>query len=121
MDITKYIGIPYEEKDCWELAVDFYREHMGLELKHYYGDVRPDREQSKSLIYSNMGEFEKVDTPKLGDILLMKIRGIESHIGVFVGCGRFLHTSKSMGSHLERVDKWKKCIVGFYRHKEISK
>lgn len=64
-----------------------------------------------------MGEFDKVEDPKFGDLILIKIKGIESHIAVYVGEGKMLHTSRATGSIVERIERWNPRIVGFYRVK----
>lgn len=118
-DFSKLVGVPYSEKDCWQLVKAFYNLVFNTELKHYYKDTPPDLHVRKNLIYSNMGDFLEVKgTPKFGDIILLKVRGIESHIGVYVGEGRMLHTAIKTGSIIDRVSRWDKVIVGFYRLSE---
>ena len=114
---SKLIGEPYEKYNCWQIAKEFYRIVYGIELLHAFDNFPEDKEEIKHLIYSNMGSFEKVDTPQFGDIILLKIRGIESHIAVYLEKGMFIHTSKGTGCVLDRVSVWGKVIVGFYRLK----
>ena len=109
------IGTPYSKMNCWDVAREFYRLEMGEELKHYMVDSIEDREAIKNLIYANSGEFFKVDTPEFGDLMLIKIRGIESHIAVYLGQGRLLHSMQSAGCVVDRVDRWDKVILGYYR------
>lgn len=116
------IGVAYEEKDCWQIARDFYSKVFGIGLYRIYdGPPQVDREVTKNLIYSSMGEFEKHDIPKFGDLVVLIILGVESHIGVYIGEGRFLHTSKRIGSRIEMTSRWEKSIVGYYRLKENFK
>lgn len=111
------IGIKYSEMDCFELVRVFYKQEMGLELKHYYDSQGKDPKEAESLIYTNMGDFQKVEVSELsfGDILLIKIKGIESHIGVALGPQYFLHTTKATGSVIENLARWKNAITGAYR------
>lgn len=112
--IFKLVGVPYETMNCWDLAKIFYRDAFGIELKHYYED--PDnRLATQNLIYTNKSEFLKVDTPSYGDIVIMKVKGIESHIGIYIGEGLMLHTTKATGSVIDRTERWVKTIVGYYR------
>lgn len=116
-DISHLIGTPYEEKNCWDIAREFYSIEFGLELKHFVSDPE-DRKATENLIYTNKSEFEKVtDTPRYGDIVLLRIRGIESHIGIYLGDGSFLHTLKQTGSVVDRIERWDKNITGYYRPK----
>lgn len=115
MSWSGLIGTPYSEKNCLDIVKDFYRIELGVEIKHSFdGDVN-DREHIKNLIYSNIGEFKKVDNPQYGDIILMKMRGLESHIGVYLDEVRFLHTSQTTNCVIDRLQRWDKVIVGFYR------
>lgn len=117
---SKLIGVPYEEKNCWAIVREFYLIVLGVELKSYFdGDSTPPPSDVRSLIYTNIGDFEKIDgAPLLGDIILMKLRGIESHIGVFLGENKLLHSVEGIGCHIDRVDRWHNMISGYYRIKE---
>lgn len=112
--LVDLVGVPYETMNCWDLARLFYKKTYGLELKHYYEDST-DRLTTQNLIYTNRSEFIKVDAPNYGDIILFKVRGIESHIGIFLGEGFFLHTTKATGSVIDRISRWDKVITGYYR------
>lgn len=114
-DFSSLIGIPYEEKNCFDLTREFYRLVLGIELKHYFDGKDPGRDQTKALIYTNIGDFIKVEVPEFGDIVLIKLYGVESHIAVYVGGDKILHTLKGAGSLLDRLGRWDKNIVGFYR------
>lgn len=111
------IGIPYEKEDCWGVAVRFYDLEMGMELKRYYDKAPNDREVANKLIYSSMGDFEKVTSPRFGDIVLINLYGIEAHIGIFINEQQLLHTQERTGCILDRMDKWKRLVVGYYRVK----
>lgn len=118
MDFSSLIGIPYERCNCWELAVKFYLLCLNIELHGIYDDRHtPDRDATRNLVYSNIGEFDRVEKPQFGDIILLKIRNVESHISVYVGEGKMLHTSRTTGSIVERIERWKPLIVGYYRVK----
>lgn len=113
--IASYIGTPYEVVNCWELVRHFYRDVFGIELKHYYLDFPQTRKETQGLIYTNKGDFENVGVPKFGDIIVFKIRGVESHIGVFIDRGVFLHSSRGVGCVMDKIEKWEPHISGYYR------
>jgi cell wall-associated NlpC family hydrolase len=115
------IGTPYVIKDCWAIVVEFYSLELNIELKHYYSEVPNDRDIANSLIYSSMGDFDKVERPEYGDIILMKFRGVESHIGVYLGNGKMLHTTQSTDCVVESLVRWEKLVTGFYRVKSHDK
>lgn len=116
MEYSSLIGIPYEEKNCWQLAVEFYRSVLGIELSHIFdGEAPGSREDVSMLILSNKGKFSEVKSPEFGDLVLIKVFGIESHIAVYVGEGRILHTKKRVGSHISRLHMWNSSITGYFR------
>jgi len=112
-DFSNLIGVPYAKKDCWQLAKEFYSQVMGRELEHYYENT-PNRYAVRDLVFSKEKEFHKVRSPKFGDIMLIRLHGVECHIGVYVDNGLFLHTTKATGSCIDRVARWKDMIVGYY-------
>lgn len=114
-DYSCLIGIPYEKYDCWGIVREWYKIVYGIELKHYYSEVPNDRNIANSLIYSSMGDFKKVETPEFGDIVLIKLFGVESHIAVYLGDGLILHTSKNTGCIIDRLSKWGKVVTGYFR------
>lgn len=92
---------------------------FNVHLKHYYHETPKDRKETNLLIYSNIGDFHQVpsgESPQFGDLIIFKIHGIESHIGVLIDESRFIHSSKTTGSVIDRIEKWKHLIVGYYRH-----
>jgi cell wall-associated NlpC family hydrolase len=112
---SKLIGISYSELNCWDIAREFYLLTYGIELKRYYDDLPSSRDTTKNLIYTNIGDFIVVDNPEFGDIVLIKLFGVESHIAIYLGDGKMLHTSIALGSHIDSINKWKKLIVNYYR------
>lgn len=113
------IGIPYKELDCWGVAREFYKLELGMELKRYYVQAPNDNNIAKDLISTNMGDFEKIDKPEFGCLILINLNGIEAHIGIYLNEQQFLHTTIHSGCLVDRIHKWKDMIVGYYRVKKI--
>jgi cell wall-associated NlpC family hydrolase len=109
------IGIPYSESDCWGIARLFYKIELGIELNRYYDSAPNDIKIANQLIYSNMGDFEKVTSPNFGDIVLLNLYGIEAHIGIYLNEQQLLHTTRHSGCVIDRMDRWSRMVVGFYR------
>ncbi len=116
---SKLIGVPYLKLDCWGVAREFYSLEMGMELKRYYKDAPNDAKIANKLIYTNVGDFYEVTVPKFGDLVLLNLYGIEAHIGVYLNEQQILHTTKHSGCVIDRLDRWKKMVVGYYRVKPI--
>lgn len=115
---SKLVGVPYSVLDCWGLAVEFYKQVFEIDLKRYYDEIPQDRDVTKNLIYTHRGEFEEVKDRKMGDLITIRLFGIESHIAIYLGNNKILHTSKHSGGIIENISKWEKLIVGFYRIKK---
>lgn len=118
VNFSHLIGIPYKQMNCFQLAQAFYRDVLGKDLKHYCDVIPKERTDIQNLIFSNVGDFEKVESPQFGDIVIMKIYGLESHIGIFIDADRILHASENNGSILDRAFRWKTLISGYYRLRE---
>jgi cell wall-associated NlpC family hydrolase len=114
-DYSKLIGIPYETLDCWGIVREFYKIVFNIELRAYYEIVPKTREEAKEIVYNSMADFVEVKDREFGDIFLIKMFGVESHIAVYLGNGTMLHTSKHSGCLIEKVTRWEKLIVGTYR------
>lgn len=119
ISLMKYIGRRYEEYNCFDLVKEFYKDHYDLDLRNYYDrEGIPDRDGVASLIVSNKGDFIQTKKPEFGDVVIIKLHGIECHIGVVAHGGTFLHSTKAYGSCLDRLARYEKLIAGYYRHKD---
>ncbi len=120
-DLKKYIGRPYEKYNCLDLVKEFYKDFFNLEIKNYYEGPIPGRGEVQSLINTNRGDFVRVDgPPKFGDLVVIKVFGLECHLGVVVEGTKFLHSAEKIGSNIDRLERYSKLIAGYYRHREVS-
>ncbi len=119
--LKKYIGRDYETYNCLDLVKEFYKDLFGLDVKNYYEGPVPNRREVQSLIVTNRGDFIEIPRAerKFGDLVLIKLYGIECHIGVVVDASRFLHSAKHIGSNIDRLERYSKLISGYYRHREV--
>ncbi len=108
------IGIPYSKADCFKLCKLFYQDVLNIQLKDYFESLPTDRVQMKNLIYTNVGDFRKTDSPKFGDLILLRIKGLESHIAINLDNSTMLHTMTNTGSVIDRKSRWGTLIVGYY-------
>ena len=109
-DYSNLIGTPYEKLDCWGVVVSFYQICFGVELKRYYDSPPNDVHKANNLISSNIGDFIPIEDMQdmiFGDILLIYLFGVESHIAVYLGNGKILHTQKKVGCMVDRLCRWK--------------
>ena len=99
------VGIPYEALDCWGLVKEFYLQEFGYPLSTYYEVPVTDLKDRERIIKEKEQEFSRVCLTriKFGDILTFKVQGIESHTGVYLGKGLFLHAREGRDSCIERL------------------
>ena len=126
---ANYIGLPFKSLgrdrsglDCWGMVYLVYREVFGREVPPYaeYADAY-DTEEVGALIRGEIvTRWREVSPEKLGDVILLRVRGEPCHVGVVVAHGKFLHSFEGTQSCVERYDglKWRRRIMGFYRYAE---
>lgn len=114
----KYIGRSYDSYNCFDLVKEFYRDHFDLDLSNYWEGKAPSRDEVESLIVTNKGDFIRVDKPEFGDIVVLKLFGLECHIGVCLNKSHFLHAARGIGSLMDRLERYSKMNGGYYRHRE---
>jgi sulfur carrier protein ThiS len=126
MNYDKYIGLPYLENgrteagiDCWGLARVFYREQLNIDLPSYTEEYSGGHDPAVIEAISRYKEnWEKTETPTIGDLCLFNILGEPTHVGIFVGNNKFLHSREGRDSVIETLDntKWKNRFQGFYKY-----
>lgn len=115
-DLSKYIGKEYEKYDCFALVRDFYFDEYGLELRNYFdGNTRPDKDATAYLITTNKGDFEKIESPEYGAIVVINLMGYSCHIGICLGEDKLMHSIKRTGSCIESISKYSRMIEGYYK------
>lgn len=129
MDLRKYIGIPYKFNgrdfngvDCFGLVKLFYENELNITLPDYPSELQVSNLQvvrnSDLFIVNIYKQFTKIDRKevKYGDLILIKIfSSTPNHIGVAVNSSQFLNINEKQSSHLAKISKWDKFIVGVYR------
>ena len=128
MQFDKYIGLPYQEKgrdfsgvDCWGLARLFYKNEFQIDLPSFSDEYElSDSEHIQELIAQYKEGWEKVDTPARGSLILFRVNGTESHVGISIGEGKFIHAREGMDSVIDSLEsaRWKKRIVGYFKYSE---
>ena len=126
LNVEKYIGIPYEVNgrdmqsvDCWGLVHLIYKNELGINLPSF-AEEGIDATRTEELIAKYKEGWEPSENIKAGDVVIFRIFGIESHIGLAIDSQRFIHARLGCNSAIERFDssKWKTRIVGSYKYSE---
>lgn len=128
MNFEKYIGIPYVEKgrdttglDCYGLVRLIYKNEYKIDLPSFTAEYTVnDTDRIQDLVAQYKEGWEQIDSPSEGSIVLFRILGTESHIGVAISATHFIHVRENQDSAIEAFDspKWSKRIVGYYKYSE---
>lgn len=124
--MNQYVGIPYKAGgrgydgcDCYGLVRLVLKEQFGKDMPEYGDCISHGSDESHRLISDHLPLVDafRPDVPRAGDVVVLKIRGLPSHVGVYLGGGKMLHTLAEHDSAIESVDspKWVKRIEGYYR------
>lgn len=127
----KFINIPFKSggrdfdgADCWGVAILFYKEYFGIDLPSFRNEYYvSDTARLKELIALHREGWERVTKPSVGDLVLFKVLGQETHIGVYIGNDKFLHALENQSSVVQSLTslEWSKRIVGYFRYSENAK
>jgi len=125
--VEKYIGVPFKEHgrdikgvDCFGLILLIYKE-LGYKIDDY--QYKPDWFKGDyNLFLENYHKYaERIEKPEPGDaILLSKNSESPTHIGVYLGNGKFIHCLKKYGVIISRLNQepFKSRTEGFFRLKK---
>ena len=124
---NNYIGIPFKEKgrdrsgtDCWGLVRLIYKEQYNIDLPSFANEYPTvdDRERIHELIAQYKEAWNPVETPSEGSVVLFRMLGSETHIGVAINEQEFIHVREGADSVIERFDSvnWKNRLIGHFRY-----
>lgn len=126
---NKYISIPFADHgrsregcDCWGLARVIYKEELGIDLPTLtdYENTRDSKAIAKLYDEEHL-KWEEIPPGKEKefDVVVFKIMGLPTHIGVVINKGMIIHCEKGIGTHITEFNKefqWKKRLGGIYRY-----
>lgn len=108
--------------DCWGfvrlVALEVFDKSMPL-LDENYESI-DNRKLLEDLIFQNSRHFKRVVDPEPGDILLFRIIGHNSHVGIMLNNNDFAHMWHSAGVCVERFTgaQWLNRLQGFFRYEK---
>lgn len=125
MKYLEYLRIPYchKKSDCFSLVRAFYGNELGIRIPDFDYEVNW-HESEPDLILQKAPEFgfhQVYEAPKFADVLLLRHRGLPTHLGVVVDKGDFLHTTlKGTACHSYVTGYWADKICAVLRHKGLN-
>lgn len=126
MDVREYIGLQYQDRgrgplafDCLGFVGHVYRRELDLVLPDFL-DTYHSAEDSAgcaSAINERKVDWLQVDQPRPLDLILFKVFGHPTHVGLYLDDDNFIHCFKGTGSCVERLRSWtwERRVLGFYR------
>lgn len=122
---AQYVGIPFEHSgrthdgvDCYGLVLMVLREVFGHNPPDF-GNSAAWNESIRSRFNAGVSDecWERVESPRPGDVVVVRIFGHPFHCGVVAGPLAMLHATSGGSSAIERLDTpmWRSRIVGYYR------
>lgn len=123
---NQYIGIPYKANgrdrsglDCWGLARLIYQEEYRINLPSFSTEyTENDADRMAEIIAQYREGWRQVDKASEGDMVLFRMMGAESHIGVAIDEHSFIHVREGADTCIEKFDspRWKHRVVGFFKY-----
>lgn len=118
LDISEYIGIQFEELNCYRLVQKIYQEKLSISLPDRFIDATASRSIFGQYIKDIGGLWERIDEPIPFCAVAMSHDEnhpkVVQHFGIYIGDGMILHTLMGIGSHLVSINQYKYHIRGFY-------
>ena len=103
-----------EGLDCWGVVLMLYKDD-GINLPDPVYGTTGDFPQVADKLGSLNSIFKKIEYPTEKCIIMIKVHGLNSHCGVYIGDGYFIHSTFSQGVVIEPVYRYKKRIEGYYK------
>lgn len=126
INTEKYIGIPYKANgrdfsgiDCWGLVRLVYKEELGIDLPSLDGEYQIDDDARIQDLFAQYKEgWKPSESIEAGDVVLFRVLGSETHVGIAISPTQFLHSRDNQNSAIESFDnhKWKTRFVGSYKY-----
>jgi hypothetical protein len=119
---NKYIGIPFEEMNCWQFICYYFKNELNIKLPCYQDKYKnaEDKESITKLYSQELASkiWPEIKMPIYPDIAVFKIDGYLWHAGIVLGNNYMLHTQKFCNSVIEKYTnlRWKNRLYGFYRY-----
>lgn len=127
IELADLIGIPFKVHgrdktgmDCYGLLIEISK-RLGVNFPDaFYNSVdNSSKENTYNFLYENL-PLEKINELEKYCVISMFMGGKFSHVGVYLGQGKFIHSTENCGVCIQNINKYKKMIHSIYRIKGIK-
>ena len=109
--ISDFLGLTWGEMPCWDLVVHWFGA-LGVKLRPY-----TDYWMDNAPASVGLADWRRVEAPEPDDILVLNLTGhAADHVGIYLGGGKFLHSTEYAGVCVEQVERYKRRLMGIYRY-----
>ncbi len=122
IELRDLIGKPFrlhgrgpDAYDCYGLAIEVLRRYGKTLPDAYYQDASRENNALVIADYIATHCMPLVDSWREGDLIVIRVAGKPSHIGVYIGDGMYIHSSRSSGVKIESVTSIRSKVEGCYR------
>ena len=130
-DTNKYLSIPFLEFgrdfygcDCYGLVRLIYKNEFEIDIPEFCGIGHKEYLKISDKIdqCKCTSDWKSVNSPRLGDVVLLKNKGVATHVGLLVSADKFIHMSENIGCSIDGIagSRWNSRIEGFYRNVRLE-
>ncbi len=98
--------------DCYGLAIEVLRRNNIELIDVFYSDLSESEIVAQELF--NKLHYQKLEKPEKLCIIMFKVKGRPTHVGIYLGDGQFIHATES-GVMVDYLYKWKIRVLGYYK------
>ena len=99
--------------DCYGLAIEVLKRN-NIYLPDVFYESFDEKESVREKIYA-ITEYAKIEKPEINCIIELEVMGEPCHVGVYIGSGLFIHTTKKTNVIIESLARYKHRVMGYYR------
>lgn len=130
--VRPYLGVPFEEENCWELCRRALREQRGIDVPDYADlydrgtdptDPREAARREEAMRQATAtAPWRRVAVPEAFDFVLFRMLGYVLHCALVIDGRLALSSRPPIGGHLMdyRQGRFAQRTEGFYRHAGIA-
>ena len=118
--VGKYIGLPFEQYNCWQLMCEVYNTEFDISLPHFENEYEnsKDAKNIKAIYEREFKRFKKIEHQKDFCFIVIRMQGQPWHCGLVVDTNVMLHTERGIGAVCQRFNtlEWKNRVIGYYEY-----